>query len=82
MNAEVAITVAQEYLAGHPSPGPDYEWVVTAPIRHCEGWAFNYQVRCITGLPQDEWHAFGGAPAFIVQEDASVRELGWDELPL
>jgi hypothetical protein len=53
---------------------------VVEPRRVADGWYFEFEYRCRRDLPKEQWEGFGGAPAFIVGSDETVRVVGWDEL--
>ena len=74
-----AIALAQRHLDAKPLPSPEYVWVVPEPTRAVKGWVFEYEYKNKGGLPPEEWECFGGAPAFIVFDDSTIRDLDWGE---
>ena len=72
--------LARQYLESNPIPSTDYEWVVKEPRRGENGWVFSYSYRCKKDIPRRDQEQFGGAPAFLVGDDESVRDLSWEDL--
>ena len=80
LSSACACDEAGKYLARSPFPHKGYRWVVPEPKRSSNGWIFDNQFESETDVPVEKWLAFCGAPAFVVANDRSARDLGWDEI--
>jgi hypothetical protein len=81
ITAEQARSIAQRHLDANPLGDPEYAWVLPAPREIPQGWYFDYMVKCLLDIPEEEWTTFLGAPGFLVSKaSGEIRDVGWEEL--
>lgn len=81
ITAEHATTIARHHLDANPLDDPEYARVLPEPRETPEGWYFDYTVKCLLDIPEEDWTPFLGAPGFLVSKaSGEIRDVGWDEL--
>ena len=81
ITAEHAATIAQRHLDANPLEDPEYARVLPELRETPEGWYFDYTVKCLLDIPEEDWTTFLGAPGFLVSKaSGDIGDVGWDEL--
>jgi hypothetical protein len=75
---EQALVHARQHLYSLRPP-VEWVWVLRDGKRVHEGWYFAYALEPVRFI-NTEGPQFGGAPGFLVNDDGSVRPVGWQEL--
>ncbi|MDY3558540.1 hypothetical protein R5W23_005660 [Gemmata sp. JC673] len=75
---EWVLAVARRHVAGFRPPR-GRRWCEPDGVRVPGGWYFNYAAERIRPRRHPDT-GFGFAPGYVVDDDGSVRTVGWGEL--
>jgi hypothetical protein len=59
------------------TPPVEWVWVLNPGRRVSAGWFFHYCLQPLRFIRDHEGPQFGGAPGFLVSDDGTVRNIGW-----
>ena len=77
---DLALVEARQHLFSL-APPVGWVWKLNHGQRMDDGWFFWYQLESLRFDPDDSGSRFGYAPGFAILDDASVRPIGWSQLP-